>query len=134
MADVKILLMVNTGTDLAPVWKTVGGQRSATFSEETETKDVTSEDSDGAQEFEYGLYTWNVDCDGVYVKAADGFDALKNAMRNKEKIKVRMSENDVDVEEGLALVTSRELEGSYDSESTYSMSLQGSGKLSPVTP
>jgi len=127
--NVKILLEVNTGTDVSPVWKPVGGQRNATLSEEVEEVDVTSVDSEGAQEFEAGLYSATIDADGLYVPTAEGYTALKNAFRNKEKIKARIQEDGQPTEQALCLVTSRELEGPYDGESTYSVSLRVSGKI-----
>jgi TP901-1 family phage major tail protein len=129
MRGVDILLMVNTGTDAVPVWTAVAGQRNATLAEESETIDITSKDSQGAFEYDYGFYGWTIDADGVYVKDDAGYQELKDAIRNKQKIKVRIQEEGVATEEGMALVTSAEFEGSYDAEVTYSVSLQGTGKL-----
>jgi len=130
MAKVKgvdILLLVNTGDDANPVWTPVGGQRGATLSESLETIDVTAKDSDGAQEFEPGLYSWTISADGVYIESEAGYQALVDAIRNRQKIKVRWSENGTDTFEGLAIVTSRELEAPYDDAATYSIELQGTG-------
>lgn len=137
MAKVKgvdILLMVNTGTDAMPVWTAVGGQRGATLSESNETIDVTTKDSGGYAEYEYGYTTWTISADGVYIESEDGYQALVQAMRQKQKIKVRWREGGTDVYEGLALITSRELEAPYDGEATYSIELQGTGAptLNPV--
>lgn len=130
MAKVKgvdILIYANTGTEAIPVWTVVGGQRGATLSEKAEPIDVTAKDSGGYQEFEYGLASWTISADGVYVESEAGYAALVNAMRQKQKIKVRWNEGGTDTYEGLALVTSRDLEGPYDGEATYSLELQGSG-------
>jgi TP901-1 family phage major tail protein len=129
MRGVDILLMVNTGTEAIPTWTAVAGQRNATLAEESETIDITSKDSQGAFEYDYGFYGWTIDADGVYVKDDAGYQELKDAIRNKQKIKVRIQEEGVATEEGMALVTSAEFEGSYDAEVTYSVSLQGTGKL-----
>jgi TP901-1 family phage major tail protein len=127
--NVKIVIEVNTGDDVTPVWTVVGGQRNATFSEETETVDLTTMDSDGYQEFGYGLGSWTIECDGLYIPSAQGYSALKDAQRNKTNVQVRIQEDGQPTEVGEALVTSRELEGAYDGESTYNVSLQGTGKL-----
>lgn len=111
----------------------VGGQRSATLSEEVDTIETTHKLTNGFKEYEYGFGGWSVSGDGVYIKDDASFLALKNAMRNKEKVKLRISEEGAPVEEGLALVTSRELEGSYDGEATYSVEFQGSGAIVPAT-
>jgi TP901-1 family phage major tail protein len=136
MRGVDILLYVNTGTDAAPVWTAVGGQRNATLSEESDTIDITSKDSGGVAEYDYGLYSWSISADGVYIPDETAYEYLKNAMRNKQKVKVRIKENGgtgTNAEEGLAVITSRELEAPYDGEVTYKLELQGTGALTPTT-
>lgn len=130
--NVNILLFVNTGTVEIPTWTVVGGQRNATLAEETETIDTTTKDSDGYFEYEYGLGGWTIECDGLYIPDDTGYTALKTAQRNKQKIKVQIKEDGQATEEGFCLVTSREFESPYDGESTYSVSLQGTGKLTPA--
>lgn len=110
----------------------VGGQRGATLSESVETIEVTNKLSNGYKEFEYGFGEWSISADGVYIKDDAAFTALKNAMRNKQKVKVRVQEEGQYTEEGFALVTSRELEGAYDGEATYSLEFTGTGLLTPV--
>ena len=127
--NVKILLEVNTGTDAVPVWSVIGGQRNATLSEEVEEIDVTSDDSDGAQEFEAGLYSATIDCDGLYVPTATGYAALKTAFRSKTKIKAQIKEDGAATEQAMCLITSMETESPYDGESTYAVSLRVSVKI-----
>lgn len=132
MRGVDILLLVQTGEDGTtgdPIYTAVGGQRNATLSESAETIDTTSKDSNGNYEYDYGLGGWSISFDGVYVTGEAAYAALKTAMRNKEKIKVRIQENGGSIEEGMALVTSRDLEAPYDAEATYSGELQGTGAL-----
>ncbi|PGR08517.1 hypothetical protein COA23_09045 [Priestia megaterium] len=110
----------------------VGGQQSATISESVETVETTNKLTNGFKEFEYGFGEWKISADGIYVTGDAGFTALKNAMRSKTKVTVRIREEGVDVEEGTALVTSRDLEGKYDDSATYSVELQGTGALTAV--
>lgn len=114
-------------------FKVLGGQRSASLEEENDPVDMTSEDSDGFEEYDYGLGSWTVSCDGVYVVDNEAFDHLKDAIREKKKLKVQISEDGKSVDEGEALVTSRSIEGAYDSETTYECEFQGSGKLKKAT-
>jgi len=125
---VDILIFVNTGTDQSPIWTVVGGQRNATLHEEAETIDVTAKDSQ-AQEFEYGPYTWTISCDGIYIKDDEAYIALRNALRQRQKVKVRVKEGETYTAEGLALVTSNDLEAPYNDAATYSLELQGTGPL-----
>lgn len=131
--NVKILLMINTGTDALPVWSNVGGQRNANLSESVEELDMTTEDSEGAQEFEAGLYSAEISCDGLYVPTAEGFSALKTKFRNKEKVKARIQEDGNQIEEALCIITSMETDSPYDGESTYSATLRVTGKITPVS-
>lgn len=128
---VDILVLVENPAQ-SGTYITVGGQRSATLSESVETIETTHKLTDGFKEFEYGFGEWKISADGVYIKDDAGFVALRNAMRNKQKVKLRIKEEGADVEEGLALVTSRELEGAYDGEATYSVEFQGTGAITPV--
>lgn len=136
MLGVDILLYVNTGTDAAPVWTKVGGQRGATLSESNEMIDTSSKDTPKNKTYEYGLGDWTIGCDGVYVVDETGYEKLKSASRNKEKIKVRMKETGgtgSNADEGMALISSRELDAPYDDTATYSVELQGSGEITAVT-
>lgn len=131
MKGVDLALYANTGTDVSPTWTFVGGQRGATLHEAVDTIDVSAKKADGTahREYEYGFDSWTVSADGVYISTDAGYAALVTAMRNKAMIKVRMKDSVAYIIEGLALVTSRDLEGPYEAEATYSMELQGTGAL-----
>jgi TP901-1 family phage major tail protein len=134
MRGVDILIQIESKTTPG-TFVTVAGQRNATFSEEAETIDLTSKLSGGYTENDYGLGSWSVSCDGVYVVGNAELTALRDAQRNKEKVKCRWVEaGATQVEEGFAVVTSREIEGPFDAEATYSIELTGSGKPTLVTP
>lgn len=129
MRGVDILLLVEDQAT-PDTFIAVGGQRNATLSETVDTIDNTSKDSGGWYEYDYGLAGWTISFDGVYIRDEEGYNLLKTAMREKRKIKVRIQEGENGViEEGEALVTSRDLEAPYDSEVTYSGELQGTGPL-----
>lgn len=127
MRGVDVLIEVEQ--DAGGTFIVVGGQRGATLSESNETIDITSKDSGGAFEYDYGLYGWTISCDGLYIKDDEGYEALKTAMREKKKIKVKVKEEGTETLSGEALVISKELDGPYDAEVTYSVELQGTGKL-----
>lgn len=129
MRGVDILLLVED-EETPDTFVAVGGQRNATLSETVETIDETSKDSNGWYEYEYGISGWTISFDGVYIENEVGFELLKNAMRKKKKIRVRLQEGENGViEEGQALVISKDLEAPYDAEVTYSGELQGTGPL-----
>lgn len=129
---VDILILVRTGgTDQDPVFTVVGGQRGATLSESVETIEITHKASTG-KEYDYGWSDWTISCDGVYIEDDAGYAALVSAMRNKQQVQVRWSEGGASKLEGMALVTSRDLDGPYDGEATYSVELQGTGAPTPA--
>lgn len=130
LRGVDLVIMVNTGDETTPVWSVVGGQRSATISETVETLDATTKDSDpGTYDYEYGLYTWTISCEGIYIPDDASYQLLKTAMRGRQKVKVRIQEAGTATEEGYAILTSRELEAPYEDMATYSVEMQGTGQL-----
>jgi TP901-1 family phage major tail protein len=138
MRGVNVLLLANTGTEAVPVWTPVGGQRGATLTEEVDTIETTSKDSASLmKEFDYAFGSWNISCDGIYIPGEAAYTAIKTAMRTKKRIKVKITEDAdgaggaaaVGVEEGFAIVTSREMDMPYDDSVTYSIELQGTGAL-----
>lgn len=132
--NVKILVLADVGDDPeSPDFEPVGGQRSASLEESTDPIDLTTEDSDGYEEHDYGLNTWTVSCDGLYVPEAEGYKALKKSLREKRKVLLRIKEDGQETEEGLAIVESLEIEGEHDGESTYSVDFQGTGPLTEVS-
>lgn len=131
---VDIVVMVNISEDdQTENWIAAGGQQNATLSETSEAIDATAKDSErGAYQYEYGLYGWTISADGLYVPDNEAFSYLRQAMRERKKVKVQIMEEDVPTEEGLALVSSLELEAPYDGMATYTMEFQGTGFLRTV--
>lgn len=133
MRGVNILLQVESKVT-PETYVTVAGQRNATLSEEAEAIDITSKLSGGYVENDYGLGSWSISCDGVHVLNNASMTQLRDAMRAKEKIRARWTTSgSTEVEQGFAIVSSRELEAPYDGEATYSLELTGSGKPEVVT-
>jgi TP901-1 family phage major tail protein len=75
------LVQVNTGTEAAPVWATVGSQRDATVSRSRDTINVSSKDS-MARRVKAGEYSYEVSFDHLYVPGAAEMDLLRTAIRN----------------------------------------------------
>lgn len=123
--DVKI--KVNTGTDQSPVWTVVAGQQGAKLKDQVETIEITSKDSGNYKEFEYGFGEWQIECEGLVVVNDDGFEALRDAMRNHTKVKVEWYEAGGKTYEGMALVTEIPLEAAFDEMLKYQVHLKGTG-------
>lgn len=133
---VDILVLVESDTTPG-TFIPAGGQREATFKEENEPIDITSKTSGGYLEQDYGLGNWGIDAGGVYVIGDASLKALKKAQRERKLVKLRWVETgETEVEEGMAIITSREIEAPYDGESTYSIEFTGTGtpEAVPMTP
>lgn len=122
---VDILVLIETATP--GTYIEVGGQRGATLSETNDTFEVTHKGSAGYKEYEYAFGDWTVSADGLYISDSTGYTRLVSCLRNKTKVKIRWTEGGTQKFEGTALITSRDLEGPYDGEATYSVEFQGSG-------
>lgn len=127
---VDILILVESATP--GTYTTVGGQRGATLSEKNESIETTHKLTGGYKTFEYSFAEWSIKADGVYISDDVAYGQLVTAMRNKTKVKLRWQESGTAVMEGSALVKSRELEGAYDAEGTYSIEFQGDGAITEL--
>lgn len=105
MNGTEVLLLVNTGTELAPVYTVVGSQRGLSVDETSETIDVSSKNTGRPTLVEPGRYASTMSLDALYVPNNAAYLALKNANRDGTHILVRKSEEGVEVEEADAVVT-----------------------------
>lgn len=129
MEGVDILLFANTGTDVAPIWTSIGGQRGAKLGESAKTIDTTTKSS-ANETFEYGKGNVTISCDGLYLPGDTAVAKLRTALRTKAKIKVRWQEAGTDVVEATALITNFDADGPDGEAATYSCELQVTGDLS----
>ena len=126
MSGTDVLLLVNTGTAVSPVYEVVGSQRGLTRDETTAEIDISSKE-ERAMRVLPGRYGSTMSLEALYVPDDDAFLSLQSAMRNGELILVRISEDGTEVEEADALITS--LSESYpdQAEATISVSLRIDG-------
>jgi len=76
-----IYLWVNTGTEEAPSFAKVGGQKDATFDRGSGTIDVTSKDSAGNEENLPGIRNWSLSFDAFLIETPidPGFSEIETA-------------------------------------------------------
>lgn len=104
MNGTDILLLVNTGTDLVPVYEAIGSQRDVTFTENTAEIDVSSKDSRATRVLP-GRYSAKVSMSALYVPDDAGYQALKDAMLNGTLILIARQIEGVTTEVASAIVT-----------------------------
>jgi len=129
IVGVDVLLEVNKGTVDEPDFIKVGGQRGATLNRTGETLESTTKDSEGWREYVGGFKEWSLDCDGVVVVNDEAYDLLEDAFDNNEPIQVQIQLPSGKGYTGQTNITDFPVELPYDDLVTYSLSLQGSGKL-----
>jgi TP901-1 family phage major tail protein len=129
---VNFLIFVNTGTDVAPVWTKVAGQRGGSLTREYDTIDVTSKDNFGWSDEEYGVASWSIEADGLLVENDAGFLALEDAFEDAKYVKVRFQTQAGNKYEGLAIISDFSIEAPYDDTATYSLTLNGKGAYTKV--
>ena len=115
-----ILLFANTGTDAVPVWTVVGGQRDATLSENVEGIDASSKDSAAART-DAGRYSCTITCDALYVPGQAAQSKVRDNLRTRTKMKMRIQDAATDKMEGTVLITSREVTFPDQEESVVSL-------------
>lgn len=122
--------------------KILGGQRGATLNRSAETIDVTTKDGDYWSESVSGFRSFSIDCDGAYIQGDESLKTLNEAFENGTAIEVIVYMN-VEIQspgpgqtytakekyEGKVIVTEFSYDLPYDDLASYSMTLQGTGKL-----
>lgn len=127
-----ILLKIKKSSGSAEV---VAGQRNATLNRGKETIETTNKTTGGWRTYLPGLKEWSVDADGVYIVSGTGYALLEEAYNNDTPIIVELGEAGGGTIgfTGEAILTEFPIECPYDDACTYSITLQGSGALSPIT-
>lgn len=128
---IDILLKIKKSSGSAEV---VAGQRNATLNRTKDTIETTNKTSGGWKTFLPGLKEWSVDADGVYIINGAGYSLLGEAFNNDTPIIVELGEAGSGKMgfTGEAILTEFPIECPYDDACTYSITLQGSGALSPM--
>ena len=131
MNGTDILLLVNTGTPLVPVYVAVGSQRDATFGETTDAIDVSSKDT-RARRVLPGRYSAEITMDALYVPSDTAYLALQVAMRDGELIKILHEESGASLEEATAVVTDLSQAAPDQDGATVSVGLAIDGEWTEV--
>lgn len=128
VSGVDFLVKINTGTDAAPVWTTVGGQKGATLNLGGKDIDITSKDSAGWEEHLVGPRNWKISFDAMYVEDDAGYIALENAYMNGSIVMVALTTPSGKKYSGKATVT-LDLDAPSDNAAGLKGTLNGTGPL-----
>lgn len=114
----------------------LAGQQSLTINRTADSIEVTTKDTSGGWKAQIaGMKEWSIDVDGVYAADDDSQNLLSQAWEESKLvcIKVYNTKAKKGMFGGIASITDNTLEAPHDDAVTYSVSLQGVGKLTDLT-
>ena len=110
----------------------ISGQQSLTINRSAETIEVNSKSTEGGWKDNLaGMKEWSIDNGGIWVPTEDSHKALAKAFDKGDPvcIKVYNNKEKKGMFGGLAIITDYPIEAPYDDAVTYSITLQGKGRL-----
>lgn len=123
------LIKANTGTAETPDYTKVLGQRGGTLSVGTDTTDTTNKDGGNWSENRPTYNNWSVSLDGLLKETDPALSQLRTEQVAGNQVLVQAEMPNGDIYEGLATITTFDIEAPHDDEVTYSIELTGSGEL-----
>jgi len=121
MNGTDILVLINTGTLLAPTYEVMGSQRDVSFEETNDEIDISSKDQREKRVLA-GRYSSSVSLDALYVPTDAAYQALKAACRDGTAVRLLRQEGGVDLELADAIIASMSESGPDQGEAVVSIS------------
>lgn len=132
------------GKDLIlAVWDSTGesllaikGQQGLTINRSADSIEITSKDTEGDWKSKIaGMKEWSIDTDGLYYMSDTSHTALSTAFENGEPVCVKVvnKKSKKGMFAGFAVITDYPLEAPHDDAVTFSITLEGQGKLVDLT-
>ena len=108
--------------------KPVGGQKNCILNRMMTPINITNKITGEWSDSIAGLKSWNLTCQGMFIKDEESFDKLEQAFYDGEKIKIKMSDNSRSYE-GEALIVNFPITATYNDTFAYSITFIGAGEL-----
>lgn len=106
----------------------VAGQQGATLNRSMSPIDITNQITGSWKENLGGLMSWNISCNGMYIKDNAGLRALEQAFLENKEITVKILIGNIHYT-GQALITNFPLNAVFNTQFKYTLSLLGTGEL-----
>ena len=106
----------------------VAGQQGATLNRSMSPIDITNQITGSWKESLGGLMSWNISCNGMYIKDNAGLRALEQAFLENKEITVKILVGSIHYT-GQALITNFPLNAVFNTQFKYTLSLLGTGEL-----
>lgn len=130
--DIIVAIFNNAGDTLLAL----AGQQGLTINRSADTIEVSSKDTNGGWKAKIaGLKEWSIDTDGLYVTNDESHKLLGQAFENSMPVCVKVinGKTKKGMFGGLAAVTEYSVEAPFDDATTYSITLEGMGKLTDLS-
>ena len=132
------------GKDLIlSIWDSTGenllaikGQQGLTINRSADSIEITSKDTEGDWKSKIaGMKEWSIDTDGLYYVGDTSHTALSIAFENGDPVCVKVVNKKLKkgMFAGFAVITDYPLEAPHDDAVTFSITLEGQGKLVDLT-
>lgn len=106
----------------------VAGQQGATLNRSMSPIDITNQITGSWKENLGGLMSWNISCNGMYIKDNAGLRALEQSFLQNKEITVKILVGNIHYT-GQALITNFPLNAVFNTQFKYTLSLLGTGEL-----
>ena len=111
--------------------KILAGQQGASISRSASEIDVSTKGTNWAEKLA-GQLSWSISCDGLLVADDEAYDYLENAFHNRQMVEIFLEYPNGKKYEGLAIITTADLDAPFGDACSYSFEFGGTGELTPV--
>lgn len=123
-----IYLKVNAGTEGAPNYQKVGGQKDATFDRGQSTIDVTDKGSEGNEEHLPGIKNWSISFDAFLIEEDEYWQDIENSFDAQTQLLYQII-TPTHTYTGKATVESLSMTGPLADAGVVSFTLKGTAAL-----
>lgn len=130
--DLLLTIWDRTGENLL----VIGGQQGLTINRSADSIEINSKDTDGGWKSKLaGMKEWGIDTDGLYINGDAAHKRLSEAFEEGDYVCVKVinKKEQRGMFGGLAAITDYPIEAPYDDAVTYSLTLEGAGRLVDLT-
>lgn len=126
----KQILPTNRGIDAVLYLGDIvlGGQKNATLTRRMTPINITNKINGEWSESLAGTKSWNLTCNGMFIKDYGCFQILEDAFSNGTTIQVKLTDRQREYR-GSALITSFPVDVPYNETYTYNIIMMGTGEL-----
>jgi predicted secreted protein len=128
VAGTDVYIKVNTGTEGAPVWTKVGGQKDATMTKNLGAMDVTDKDSQGWEESLPGNKSIDLEFDGFLIEDDAGFLEMEKGFWEQKELMLQLI-TPAKTYQGKFRLTKAPVKGPEGGAATASFSVKSNGLI-----